>query len=173
MTQTSDTAKVEDWEPIDHAIFDAKIRRGLSWRAVGQELNLSHVSCQQRFYKRLRAVTPAEVSVMRAEENLKADEREQLARAVFNAAMTPRVITPADPLLGTEAVFAAPDYTSALNAIKTLEATARSRYKLNGLEVPVLHRIRIEDNAANEIESAISAYLQGRDDATATTGTPS
>lgn len=158
-----------EWDDIDLAIFDARIRQGLSWRQVGERVNISFSSARQRFYRRMAKVTPAEVSEMRVEENFKLDEREQRALSVFAQAMIGKPIRYQGTIVyelrdgETHAVMER-DLDGALGALRELDRAARARYKLNGLEAPI--KLLIEDlgSPASEMAAALDAYLQGLND---------
>lgn len=145
-----------DWDEIDHAIYDHRIRLHKTWREVGEAVGLSFTTCRQRFYKCMERVTPAEVEDMRTEENMRLDDIE-------------RKLVQAAELAGE-----AGDFNNLLKAIKEVHAVHRSRSQLNGLPMPVRAEINVTfDELNSRVDEALNAYLQGAADASNNTGTAS
>jgi hypothetical protein len=59
-----------EWDEVDHLIYEYRIRQHRTWRSVGDLVGMDFSSARKRFYRRMAAVTPAEVAEMRAEENM-------------------------------------------------------------------------------------------------------
>jgi hypothetical protein len=167
-----------EWDDIDHAIYDARVRRRLPWRDVAVEVGMASFSaCRRRFYRRMAAVEPAEIVAMRAEENAKLDDREQRLRLVFGAAMAGQPIRyKGEPVFmvdrnGERQPVMERDLVAAVAALRAEDAVARARYKLNGLEAPTVVHVT-GTGAVDEIEAAVVAYNLGRIDATADAAEP-
>jgi len=127
------------WTSLDHALYDCRIRQGMGWREVGAEVGMSFSGARTRFYARMAQVTPAEVEAMRAEENLKYDERERHLTILMAQAIE---------RLNLEA---------AISAVRALDAISKSRRQLNGLNVSPEENIP-DSGRLNEL---MSAYLAG------------
>ena len=167
-----DQALPREWDALDHAIYDCKIRQKMSWRQVGREVNMSFSAARKRFYRRMAAVEVPEIQAMRQEENEKLDDREERARLVWRYAMagTP-VQVDGRPLHherndGTLIAVIDHDLRAALAALNAEATVAAQRARLNGLEAPI--KLEISDyDPTDEIEAALMAYNQGRADAQA------
>ena len=133
-----------EWDATDHALFDAKIRQGMTWREVGEHVDMSFSAARQRFYRRMAAVTPAEIDALRTEENLKCDERERHLLILMAQARAEN------------------DWGSAISAIRVMDNISRSRRALNGLDLPPKQDPAADPKRLNEL---FEAYLQGHADA--------
>jgi hypothetical protein len=143
---TKSTKLPKRWTDIDHAIFDARVRRRMTWREVGADVGMSFSAARERFYRRLQAVTPAEVEAMREEENLKFDENERHLITLYAEARQRGEVA------------------AAVSAVRGLDSISRSRRQLNGLDAP--QRLEISSvEARSEIDQLLAAFLTGVEDA--------
>ncbi len=162
-----------EWDDIDHAIYEARVRNKQSWRAVGQQVGLDWSAARRRFYRRMQAVEVPEIQAMRTLENEKLDDRERRAQLVYSVAMAGVPIR----VNGQPVMQVAPDGVTliaaterelgaALGALREEHRVAQLRAKLNGLEAPV--RVEFSDvTVDDEIEAAFRIYGQGLADAAA------
>jgi len=147
------------WDDVDHAIYDARVRRHLPWRAVGEDVGLSFSWAREKFYKALAKVKAAELDEYRTEENMKYDEREQ---HLFHMFVEARRLGPGGLL-------------DATRAMREMNNISRQRRQLNGLDAPI--RVDVthtnDDELADHVGSLLDAYLQGRNDANTSDDRPS
>lgn len=134
--------KRDAWDDVDGEIYDLRVRKHQSWRAVGAELGIGHETARRRFANLMRRLTHAEVEQMRAEEGHRLDEL---------AASNWRLV---------EVALALGDLVAAQRGIREIRSIARTRCQLFGLEptgppAP-------DDDRLNEL---FDAYLQGVRDA--------
>lgn len=150
------------WQDIDHAIYQARIREGQTWREVGETVGMSFSQARVRFYQRMATVESAEVNEMRVEENLKYDERERHLLMLTTLAVEgiPPVISDDGQVVSKGR---APDLIAAIAAIRASDQVARSRRALNGLDVPTKVEVSIsKDQAKEEVAAALdAAFMAG------------
>lgn len=138
----------KDWDDLDHAIYDARIRRHLSLRATGHEVGLSHEQVRRRIRAMLRRVTFAEIDEMRTEQGHRLDELSASAYRIAEYALKH------DPEAGR-----VPDPDKALKALREVHALVRTRIDLFGLAQPAP-----ADPGEDYLAGLIGAYLRGVND---------
>lgn len=144
----------------------------MTWRQIAAELGRSIGWCHGRFYELLSRIEPPEIEQMRAEENFKLDEREQRALVVYGAAMTGTPLRHNGSIVyeerdGEPYAVMERRLDSAIAALREMDRVGLARMKLNGLAAPIKVIIEEVGTPAAEMATALDAYLQGLDDATA------
>lgn len=153
--------------PLARDMIDVTILRlresRVSYRAIADQVGLSHEAVRNRYHRMLSAAAPIEeVDLLRREENELLDRLTSEALGVItgrelrdpDGQLVPAETPTADRPRGTTSVYIH-DAQTRLSGIRTARLVSRSRAALNGLDAP--KRIEVE----GLMTESLSQYFDG------------